>query len=142
MVNAVATLFMVGVAWFVQVVHYPLFRSVGRDAFPEYHEEHSARTSLVVVVPMITELVSSVWLAIDPPLTGSGEPLTGLAIAGAALAALTWLITFAGAVPAHSRMEGGFDPSSHQSLMQSNLARTIVWTGHGVVVVWLLAQAA
>ena len=28
-----ATLFMVGVIWFVQVVHYPLFAKVGATAF-------------------------------------------------------------------------------------------------------------
>ena len=29
--HALATIFMAGVIWFVQVVHYPLFRAVGRD---------------------------------------------------------------------------------------------------------------
>ena len=130
---------MVGVVWFVQVVHYPLFEKVGRESFLAYHAGHSSRTSLVVVVPMIVELVSSIWLAIDPPLSASGNPLTGLAVAGAVLAAVTWILTFAGAVPAHSRMEAGFDPSAHRSLMRSHLARTLVWTGHAVVVVGLLA---
>lgn len=129
---------MVGVAWFVQVVHYPLFERVGSEAFLTFHAEHSSRTSLVVVLPMAVELVSSLWLAIDPPLSASGEPLTVLAIAGAVLAGLTWLITFAGAVPAHSRMSGGFDSSAHRSLMRSNLARTIAWTAHGGVVVALV----
>jgi hypothetical protein len=31
--NAAATLFMVGVIRFVQVVHYPLFARVGRPGF-------------------------------------------------------------------------------------------------------------
>jgi hypothetical protein len=28
-----STLFMTGLSWFVQVVHYPLFAAVGPDAF-------------------------------------------------------------------------------------------------------------
>jgi hypothetical protein len=32
--NAAATFFMVGVIWFVQVVHYPLFARVGTLDFP------------------------------------------------------------------------------------------------------------
>ena len=34
--NAAATLFMTGVGWFVQVVHYPLLGCVGADEFRAY----------------------------------------------------------------------------------------------------------
>ena len=131
---------MVGVAWFVQVVHYPLFAHVGRAQFRDYHAEHSSRTSLVVVVPMIVELASSIWLAFDPPTSSNGEPLTALAIAGAILALGTWIVTFGGAVPAHQALEPGFDDAIHRRLLRSNLARTILWTAHGGVVVALLAR--
>ena len=30
-----ATLFMVGLIWFVQIVHYPLYAKVGREQFSE-----------------------------------------------------------------------------------------------------------
>lgn len=131
---------MLGVAWFVEVVHYPLFAKVGRAEFRSYHSEHSSRTSLVVVVPMIVELVSSIWLAFDPPTSSNGDPLTALAIAGAILALGTWLVTFGGAVPAHQALEPGFDSAIHRRLMRSNLVRTILWTAHGMVVVRLLAS--
>lgn len=133
---------MCGVAWFVQVVHYPLFAQVGQSRFRVYHAEHSSRTSLVVVLPMIVELASSIWLVFDPPAASASNPLTALAVAGAILAAGTWIVTFGGAVPAHQALEPGFDDAIHRRLMRSNLLRTLIWTAHGGVVVALLALAS
>ena len=48
-----ATLFMVGLIWFVQVVHYPLFGSVGREGFAGYSQAHSRLTGFVVGLPML-----------------------------------------------------------------------------------------
>ena len=79
--SAASTLFMVGLAWFVQVVHYPLFPLVGETGFPAFHDLHSRRTSFVVIVPMAIELVSSVALAMERP---DGVGLLG--ILGAVLA--------------------------------------------------------
>lgn len=131
---------MCGVAWFVQIVHYPLFAEVGTAQFRAYHAEHSSRTSLVVVAPMICELATSIWLAFDPPDASGGDPLTTLAIAGAILAIGTWVVTFGAAVPAHQALEPGFDAPVHRQLLRSNLVRTILWSAHGGVVVALLAS--
>lgn len=46
--HAAATLFMVGLIWFVQVVHYPLFAKVGPDVFVPYAASHGNLTGLVV----------------------------------------------------------------------------------------------
>jgi hypothetical protein len=50
-----ATLFMVGVIWFVQVVHYPLFSRAGSEKFAIYSEAHSRLTTYVVGPPMLVE---------------------------------------------------------------------------------------
>jgi hypothetical protein len=135
--NAVSTFFMLGLTWFVQVVHYPLFPLVGRDQFPGYHERHSKLTAWVVLPPMTVELGSSVLLAVEPP---SGE--SGLAIAGAVLAASVWLLTALAAAPAHGRIgRTGLDDASLRSLLAISWVRTVVWTGHAVVVGLLLAAA-
>lgn len=137
--NAAATLVMVGVAWFVQVVHYPLFAMVGRARFGAYHEAHSRRTGFVVIAPMTVELVSSIWLVFQPPLDRGGEPMSALVIAGAVLAVATWVVTFAWSVPEHERLGTGFEDRAHRSLRASNLTRTIAWSAHGAVVVAMLA---
>jgi hypothetical protein len=40
-VHLAATAAMVGLIWFVQVVHYPLFASVGADEFVAYENAHT-----------------------------------------------------------------------------------------------------
>ncbi len=135
--NAAATLFMVGLTWFVQVVHYPLFPLVGGDRFAGYHEAHSRRTTWVVLPPMLVELVTSFALIFDPPADRSG-----LVIAGAALAAATWVLTGAGAAPAHGRIgREGLSPDLLRRLLRFSWVRTGAWTAHGVLVIALLAAA-
>lgn len=53
--NLVSTLFMVGLIWFVQIVHYPLFKSVGESEFVEYQLQHQKLTTWVVAGPMLLE---------------------------------------------------------------------------------------
>ncbi len=62
-----ATLFMTGLGWYVQVVHYPLFARVGAAGFAEYHARHSALTTQVVAVPMLAEVATAAWLVVAPP---------------------------------------------------------------------------
>lgn len=134
--NAASTLFMVGLAWFVDVVHYPLFAEVGPDRFARYHEQHKRRTLWVVLPAMAVELATSIALCFDPP---GGE--TGLAVAGAALAIATWALTAVAAVPAHGAFGRGFTDEALRRLRRADLVRALAWTAHGLVVVALLAAA-
>ena len=134
--NAAATLFMVGLTWFVQVVHYPLFGSVGEREFGEYHRLHSNRTAWVVLPPMAIELVTSFLLLFDPP---AGE--MALVAAGAGLALATWILT-AFAAAAHGRIgTQGLSPSLLNRLLVASWMRTVAWSLHGAVVILLLAAA-
>lgn len=132
--NAVATLFMVGLAWFVDVVHYPLFAAVGPPDFARYHAAHSRRTTWVVLPTMSVELTTSLALAVDPP----GDERV-LAVTGAVLAAATWVLTGASAIPAHRGLGKGFSAEGLRLLRKADLTRALVWTAHGIVVVALLA---
>ena len=135
---AASTLFMVGLAWFVQVVHYPLFPLVGDDGFDAFHEAHSSRTSLVVALPMVVELVTSLVLVADPP----GDE-TWLAILGAVIAVSIWVLTGTVLAPLHGRI-GREGPTARNlsRLVRSSWPRTALWTGHGIVVVAMLALVA
>ena len=53
LIQAAATLAMVGLIWFVQIVHYPLMAQVGRDSFAHYEASHTARTTWVVAPLML-----------------------------------------------------------------------------------------
>ena len=124
-----STLFMTGVIWFVQVVHYPLLDRVGIESFREYHAAHTSLTGRVVLIPMVVELISSAWLVWDRPW--GIHP--GLAVVGLILAVLTWAITFFLSVPAHNRLSLGFDLTTHRSLVASNWFRLVAWTAHSAI---------
>ncbi|MEM7417924.1 MAG: hypothetical protein AAF389_20720 [Gemmatimonadota bacterium] len=134
-VHLVATLFMVGVIVFVQVVHYPLMERVGGDAFVNYQAGHVVRTGVVVVPPMIAEVGSAVWLFAGMA-RGSSEWM--VALLGLVLLAVIWLSTAFLQAPAHGRLESGFNPSVHRALVRWNWLRTAAWLGRVPVAVMLL----
>ena len=131
-----STLFMTGVIWFVHVVHYPLFDRVEVEAFRRYHAEHTRTTSLVVVLPMVLELLTSVSLVAKRPI-GTGPWLAWL---GLGLALVSWATTFVFSVPAHNRLAAGFAPEAHRWLMSTNLIRVLSWTGHSAVLLTMTAR--
>lgn len=140
--HAAVTLFMVGVIWFVQVVHYPLFARVG-SGYATYQIEHMRRTGWVVIPPMLAEagLVFLITVGSLLPL-GFDTSLSPVgASVGAGLLAVVWGSTFFVQVPLHERLARGFDAELAGQLVRGNWIRTLAWTGRGLLaLVWLLAR--
>ncbi len=63
-----------------------------------------------------------------------------LALAGAVLLAIIWASTALLQVPAHSRLERGFDAHVHRRLVRTNWIRTVCWTARGVVALTMWLQ--
>lgn len=135
--NAVSTLFMTGLIWFVQIVHYPLFAAVGTDRFTEYSRLHQSLTTLVVGPPMLVEAITAGLLVVARP---QAIP-AWLAWAGLGLVALIWLSTAFLQVPAHGRLSQGFDPATGSWLVSTNWIRTAAWSARAAVVVLMLWAA-
>ena len=130
-VHAAATLYMTGVIWFVQIVHYPLFSLVGEPGFPAYEREHVRRTGRVVAGPMLIELASAVavvWMV------GGLLAWIGLALLG-----VIWMSTWLWQVPAHRRLEARFDAPAHARLTRTNWVRAAAWTARSVIALALAA---
>ncbi len=135
--NAAATLFMLGLIWFVQVVHYPLFAAVGRDGFVAFHAAHSRLTTLVVGPPMLLEAITAALLVIArPSVVPAAAAWTGLALVG-----VIWLSTALVQVPNHSVLAASLEPGAIRALVAGNWLRTVAWTARGALVLWLLARA-
>lgn len=130
-----STLFMVGVIWYVQLVHYPLMAQVGRERFVGYHDQHTWRTGWVVIGPMVAEAVAATLLL----WPGVGSVPRELAAAGFVLVVFVWLSTFGVQVPLHRRLKNGFDVEVHHRLVHSNWVRTSLWTVRGVVAIAMVA---
>lgn len=128
--HAVSTGLMAGLVWFVQVVHYPLFASVGEEKFKAYSAAHQSRTTLIVAPLMLIEAASAIGLLLLWP-TEAG-PRT-LAIASVVLLAAVWVSTFAVQVPMHAKLAGGFDSGVHRRLVATNWVRTLAWSARAVI---------
>lgn len=129
---------MVGLIWFVQVVHYPLFASVEADQFETYQTLHMRRTAWIVGVFMPAEAITGLWLLADRPPSVSSE----VAALGAVMIVLLWLATAFWQAPIHGRLVKAFDSRLHQNLVRSNWLRTGLWSARGLLFGFMLAQLA
>lgn len=132
--NVGATLFLVGLIWLVQIVHYPLFARVGSANFPQYEQEHTNLIALVVGIPMLIELLTAVAL-IGMPIKDVHPiwPIVGLGLVGVA-----WLATVFFSLPQHVALSSGFDANAHRILVSTNWIRTIAWTLRGFLMLAIL----
>lgn len=129
LISAAATWFMTGLIWFVQIIHYPLFGLVPPEGFDAYHRQHTRRTTYVVVVPMLVELCTAVWLVFQRP----AWMVAWIAWSGLACVAVAWLSTGLLQVPAHDRLARGFDSVIKRRLCVSNWIRTVAWTARAIL---------
>ena len=126
-----ATWYMVGLIWFVQLVHYPMM-SRAAD-FVEYELVHQRRTTWAVGPPMLIELATlALLLWLRPP---AERPIW---IGSGVLLAIVWLSTALIQVPAHQKLGSGFDESVHAWLVNSNWIRTVAWSLRGGLILWLV----
>lgn len=137
LVHLAATWFMVGLIWFVQLVHYPLFDGVGRREFTDYAARHSRRTTAAIAVPWPVEGLTAAALLVWPP---DGVPLWMPAVGAAAFLGVA-LSTVALQVPAHARFGDGFDQRTYERLVATNWFRTALWTTRGVLALVMVAAA-
>jgi hypothetical protein len=132
-----STVFMVGLIWFVQIVHYPLFDMVGREGFAEYERCHQQRTTVVVAPLMLLEAMTATLLMLwRPDGVAVWLPWAGLGLVG-----VVWGSTFFWQVPVHTKLTEAFDPNTHRRLVQSNWLRTAGWTARGLLVCGMCWQA-
>jgi uncharacterized membrane protein len=132
--HVAATWTMVGLIWFVQIVHYPLFAQVGPDRFATYETAHNRLTTWVVGLPMLIEVVTACMLVLMKP-----EHIpSGYIWSGVLLVAIIWGSTALLQVPQHEILTHGFAVDAHRVLVTSNWIRTIAWTLRGVLVLLML----
>lgn len=135
--------FMAGLIWFVHVVHYPLFDRVGPEGFPDYHREHSRRTTLVVAPVMLLELLAaSVLAALLLPRRPDAPLLALLALLNLALVLAVWASTFLVQVPLHDRLARGPDPALVERLVRTNALRVLLWTARAPIASWIVLRLA
>lgn len=128
--NLAATLYMTGLIWFVQIVHYPLFAGVGGDGYARYQARHMNSTGWVVGPPMLLELATAIWLCIVLP--------GAISYIGMACLGVIWASTATLQVPTHNKLCAGFDASLHRRLVGTNWLRTVLWSSRAGLLLYAL----
>lgn len=138
-----ATLYMTGLIWFVQLVHYPMFAEVPEDVFVRYERIHQGRTVWAVGPMMLLELATACAMLSWRP---AGIP-PWIAWVGLVLLLIVDGSTAAFFGPQHGRLSAGFDATLHRQLVDWNWLRTVGWTARGALLcyaawLWATARAA
>ncbi|MHC4939503.1 MAG: hypothetical protein ACYTHK_11080 [Planctomycetota bacterium] len=133
LVHAAASLMMAGVIWSVQLVQYPLFRTVGRDHWHRYHARHVQSIGLVVGPLMTLELFTGALLVFE-----NADPL---ALVNLVLIVALWVTTAMVQMPLHRRLAQRFDSAAMSRLVAGNWIRTGIWSIHALIVLRMLATS-
>ncbi|MFB0976218.1 MAG: hypothetical protein QMC73_01015 [Myxococcota bacterium] len=137
LVHLAATYYMVGLIWFVQHVHYPLFGAVGSDEFSAYSQSHVARTGSIVGPAMIVEGATAALLLAATPSALPGW----LVWFGAGLLLVIWLSTGLLQVPRHRDLIAGFDATAHRRLVTTYWILYLAWSLRGGLALYMVGLA-
>lgn len=136
LIHAGATLFLVGLIWTIQIVHYPLFASVGANNYAAYQTSHMSRITYVVAPVMLLELGAAIYFVF-----AGYEPLNPNYFRfGFALVLIVWASTLFLQSPIHGKLAQHFDAELVNKLVMTNWIRTICWTIRSALVlsmIWL-----
>jgi len=132
LINLIASFFLCGLIWTVQLVHYPFFKYASNEKFEEAMGFHRKKISLIVIPVMFAELLSSFWLSFF------SSSYTNYHITGFVIVLLIWGVTFTTQVPLHGKLSESQDSSTIQQLVRSNWIRTFLWSAKALIGIWLL----
>lgn len=128
-----ATMAMVGIVWFAQIVHYPLFAKVNPGSFVRYQDFNLRRTVFIVIPLQMIEMGTALLLIWKTP---SG--LLPLQVwSNLMLIVLIWGSTAFLQVPQQYKLARGFDVRGINFLIGTNWIRTIGWSLRCVIVLWM-----
>lgn len=136
LISLCSSLYGVGMIWFLQLNHYPLYASVGRDAFREYITAHNQRLLLPVILPSLLAFASSIALVFRHPDVVPDWSVW-LVVASNAVTALSTALMQG---PAHSALaRHGYSAPIIRKVLATNWLRTAAWTANGALLICMTA---
>ena len=121
LINGTASIFLCGLIWVIQLVHYPSFLYVEESRFIDFQAFHTRRIDYIVMPLMSIELGTSAamwWFSNYIELTSYGFYIV----------LLIWIATGLFSVPNHNKLEKSKDEDAIRALVNTNWIRTTLWT--------------
>lgn len=133
LLQLVITWMMVGMIWFIQIVHYPLYKKI-KEGFVEYERSHIRKASMLIGPFMLVEAISAIILLKMVP----EGVLAKFAASNLILLILIWFSTSLLQISQHQKLRVRFSKKILQGLIRSNWIRTLLWTTKGCVMVVMI----
>ncbi len=131
LLNFASSLFLCGLIWVIQILHYPFFAHLERENYTKYQQKHMYLISFLVIPVMLMELITSVLLILQP------SDFRIEFIIGITLVLMIWASTFFVQLPIHQKLLQGFDRDLIQKLVSTNWIRTILWTAKSILMLYV-----
>lgn len=122
--SGASSLYMTGVIWLIQLIHYPAFHAIDEKEFSRFHHRHSQVMGWIVGPVMVVELLSTLWLAQTGQTIWIVKSVTVLFL---------WGLTFFVSVPCHNRLSAGKEAQQIDRLIRTNWPRTVLWTAAAAI---------
>lgn len=116
---------LMALIWVIQIVHYPSFRFISEQRFPEFERFHTQRISFLVIPLMLLELASTTMSLLNN--------LNFVNITSMVLVLTVWVSTFSLSVPCHRTLNHGKNDEVIEKLILTNWIRTVAWTAKCVL---------
>ncbi len=121
-------IFMCGVIWIVQLVHYPSFYFVDTNKFEKFEHFHQKNVTFIVLPMMCLELFSNII-----NMVYFKNHLNILDYFLSFLLFTIWAITFFACIPCHRILSNGSNIHIIDKLITFNWYRTILWSMRAVL---------
>lgn len=124
------SVFMCGLIWLVQLVHYPSFHFISKEDFVFFEFFHTKWISFIVMPTMIAEALIQLYLVWKIP--------SPTHMISTVCLFFIWLTTFIVSVPAHQKLALGKDEVVINRLIKTNWIRTFFWSARVVALFSIL----
>lgn len=115
-----SSIFLCGLIWVIQLVHYPSFRFIDSSQFVRFENFHCRRISMIVAPMMLLEVFSAAGLFYFEQSFFWSIHMIGLFF--------IWASTFFIQSKLHSNLLKSMNVKTIDFLILSNWFRTILWT--------------
>lgn len=133
-VNIAASLLLTGMVWLIQLAGYPALTKLHRAEFSRHHRNLTVRSATIAAPVMIAELVTTIWLILN------AETLFFYHLAAGIVVIILWLLTLGIHIPAHIRLQQGYDESHINRLSDANWLRIILWSAKSLISLLVLSN--
>lgn len=130
-IHVITSLFMAGLCWFVQIVHYPLFHQIKLNEFHVY-ERKNFITGFITIPVMMIELATGLYLVY--------HNLDLIHFLNIGLLGIIGLSTAIFQVPIHLKLSQKATVGLINRLIMTNWIRTISWSIRVILLSFLLSK--